>query len=129
PFCRRAVPDAARVIKKLGGTVIADPDTAGLLRGPVSVTAGYSALAQEVDVLLVFGGDGTMLRIGRDTAGSGTPMFGINTGHLGFLTAVDFRQIPEALKQIAAGTCNVVNRALIAARGRVGGKPFRLPAM
>ncbi len=129
PFCRRAVPEAVRVIHKLGGTVKVDPGTAGLLKGPVNVVKELIDLARSVDVLLVFGGDGTMLWVGRETAGSGTPIFGINTGHLGFLTAVNVKQMPEALKQIAAGSCNVVTRAIITARGRVGGKRFELPAM
>lgn len=123
------MPTAVKLITELGGTIAVDPGTAGLISGPVSVTKGYLELARGVDVLLVFGGDGTMLRVGRETAGSGTPIFGINTGHLGFLTAVNIRQMPDALKQIAAGSCNVVTRAIITARGRVDGKRFHLPAM
>ncbi len=40
-----------------------------------------------VDLLLALGGDGTILRAGRLTAGQNIPILGINLGHLGFLTA------------------------------------------
>ena len=90
-----------------------DQATAGLLRGTVSALPDAAAVARAVDVLLVFGGDGTMLRAGRETAGSGTPIFGINTGHLGFLTGANLRQLPQAIEQLAAGLFRVVNRAVI----------------
>lgn len=129
PFCRLGVPRAVDLIQQLGGKVTVDTVTAGLLRGPVDVEPDYLAVARNVDVLLVFGGDGTMLRVGRDTAGSGTPIFGVNTGHLGFLTAVNVRQMPAALQQIAAGSCRVVNRAVIEAAGKVDGRKFHLTAL
>ena len=44
-------------------------------------------LTRQADLILVFGGDGTMLRVAREAAGSNTPILGINVGGLGFLTA------------------------------------------
>lgn len=129
PFCERAVPQAVGCIQRLGGVVVMDQATAGLLRGTVSALPDAAAVARAVDVLLVFGGDGTMLRAGRETAGSGTPIFGINTGHLGFLTGANLRQLPQAIEQLAAGLFRVVNRAVIEARGDVAGRPFELLAL
>ncbi len=129
PFCERAVPQAVGCIQRLGGVVVVDQATAGLLRGSVSALPDAAAVARAVDVLLVFGGDGTMLRAGRETAGSGTPIFGINTGHLGFLTGANLRQLPQAIEQLAAGLFRVVNRAVIEARGDVAGRPFELLAL
>ncbi|RZO57555.1 MAG: ATP-NAD kinase, partial [Limisphaerales bacterium] len=40
---------------------------------------------------MVIGGDGTMLHWARTTAGSGTPIFGVNVGGLGFLTASSWK--------------------------------------
>ena len=129
PFCERAVPQAVGCIQRLGGVVVVDQATAGLVRGPVAALPDAAAVARAVDVLLVFGGDGTMLRAGRETAGSGTPIFGINTGHLGFLTGANLRQLPQAIEQLAAGLFRVVNRAVIEARGEVAGRPFELLAL
>jgi NAD+ kinase len=129
PFCQRAVPQAAECLRRLGASLVVDQATAGLLSEAVTTLEDTAAVARAVDVLLVFGGDGTMLRVGRETAGSGTPIFGINTGHLGFLTGANLRQLPEALEQIAAGSFRVADRAVIEARGRVAACPFELLAL
>lgn len=129
PFCQRAVPQAVACIRKLGADVIADQATATLLGKDVPVLADANSVARAVEVLLVFGGDGTMLRAGRETAGSGTPIFGINTGHLGFLTGANLKQLPEALEQLSLGSFRVVDRAVIEARGKVGQQAFDLLAL
>jgi len=129
PFCQRSVPQAVECLRQFGGTVVVDEATAGLLRNGAAVLHDAAAVARAVDVLLVFGGDGTMLRVGRETSGSGTPIFGINTGHLGFLTGANLQQMPHALEQISAGSFRVMNRAVIVARGQVEGRPFELLAL
>lgn len=86
-------------------------------------------LARAVDLLLVFGGDGTMLRVARDTAGVTTPLLGINIGGLGFLTAVPSDQIDRALKLIWQGGFKFERRALIEATTRSGSKPVRQLAL
>ena len=70
--------------------------------------------------MMVFGGDGTMLRVARETAGSRTPFIGINVGSLGFLTDVQGHQLPLALKQIWAGETILESRSLIEATARSG---------
>ncbi|MBI1178438.1 ATP-NAD kinase [bacterium] len=100
-----------------------------MLGNDVPVLADANAVARAVEVLLVFGGDGTMLRAGRETAGSGTPIFGINTGHLGFLTGANLKQLPEALEQLSLGSFRVVDRAVIEARGKVRQQAFDLLAL
>ena len=77
-----------------------------------------AALAREVDLLLVFGGDGTMLHAARQIAGSKTPMLGVNIGSLGFLTAVPSDKLAEALKLVWAGEFKFESRALIEATGK-----------
>ena len=59
-----------------------------------------------------------MLRVARETAGSRTPLIGINVGALGFLTDVQAHQLPLALKQIWAGETILESRPLIDATGR-----------
>ncbi len=79
----------------------------------------------EVDLLLVFGGDGTMLRVAREIAGSATPMLGINIGGLGFLTAVPSDELPRALNHVWNGEFKFESRALIEVSGRCHGQPVR----
>ena len=74
-------------------------------------------LAHQCDLLLVFGGDGTMLRVSRESAGSQTPLLGLNTGGLGFLTAVTSHRLPEALEHVWSGDFWLENRSLLLATG------------
>jgi NAD+ kinase len=62
-----------------------------------------------LDLLVVLGGDGTMLRALRATLGSGTPVLGINFGRVGFLTTVDGDQLDSALARALAGDFRVVD--------------------
>ena len=95
---------ATRLIESAGREAVINPDIA--------------ALAREVDMLLVFGGDGTMLRAARDVDGSKTPLLGINIGGLGFLTAVPSKQLARALDHIWKGEFEYESRALIEVKGK-----------
>src|SRR5262245_56783817 len=79
-----------------------------------------AALGREVDLLLVFGGDGTMLRAARELAGTRTPILGIKVGGLGFLTAASSHELAGALEHIWAGDFTIESRPLIEARCRAG---------
>lgn len=94
-----------------------------------TVCADTAELAREVDMLLVFGGDGTMLRVARDIAGSQTPILGINIGNLGFLTAVPSDGLADALRQVWNGEFKFEQRALIEAEIRSDRKPIRHSAL
>src|ERR1700690_2098478 len=101
--CADSVRKAARLIQRAGRRVICDAETARLAGLKERVCADAAALADEVDLLVVFGGDGTMLRVARDIAGSTTPLLGINIGGLGFLTAVPSDGMTGALARVWRG--------------------------
>lgn len=113
--CGRVLAEAARLIRAAGRKLLTEPVTAQLANLPATVCADSRQLAREVDLLLVFGGDGTMLRVARETAGVATPLLGINIGGLGFLTAVPSDKVAAALKLIWAGGFKFERRALIEA--------------
>jgi NAD+ kinase len=121
---RALVRQAAALIRASRRAVMADAGTARLagLKGPTCPDP--ATLAQCVDLLIVFGGDGTMLRVARETAGTRSPVIGINVGALGFLTDVQAHQLPLALEQIWAGKTILETRALIEARGLTRGGSF-----
>jgi NAD+ kinase len=123
PACRGLVQQAAALIERASRRAICDAATARLaeLKGPSC--PDVATLTREVDLLMVFGGDGTMLRIAREAAGSQTPILGINAGGLGFLTDVPSDQLPTALKQIWAGEAILETRPLIEASVTAAGKP------
>lgn len=116
PLVRRA----ASLIRTSRRAVLTDAATASLASLKVPTCPDPAALARQVDLMMVFGGDGTMLRVARETAGSRTPFIGINVGSLGFLTDVQAHQLPLALKQIWAGETILESRSLIEASVRSG---------
>ena len=68
-----------------------------------------------MDLLVVLGGDGTMLH-GIDLAGfSGVPILGVNLGYLGFLTEVGPDEVYDALERALGGECTLDERFTAAA--------------
>ena len=117
-----AVKRAARLIAAAGRKIYSDAATARLARLKAVVYANAATLTRQVDLLVVFGGDGTMLRVAREIAGSRTPILGVNIGGLGFLTAVPSSNLPQALKRVWDGKFQFESRALIQATGRCAGR-------
>lgn len=103
-------------LRRLGREVLCDATTAGFARlRSIPVAADAAELARRCDLLLVFGGDGTMLRVARESAGSGVPILGVNAGHLGFLAAVQETEVSQAIRTVLAGRFRIENRALLEA--------------
>lgn len=100
PDTRAAIVRALALIARSGRTAAMEEEAAGLTGVQCPVFPSTAALARHCDLLLVFGGDGTMLRAVRDCNGSHTPILGINVGRLGFLTAVSSRDLPAALQKL-----------------------------
>jgi NAD+ kinase len=67
-----------------------------------------------IDLLVVLGGDGTLLGIARSLNESfDAPILGINIGNLGFLSSVDISDIDHALDKLEKGEFKVVNRMML----------------
>lgn len=127
--CAASVRAAAQLIRRSGRTVVCDEITARLAKLKGAAVPQVAALARVVDLLLVFGGDGTMLHTARQIAGSRTPMLGVNIGGLGFLTAVPSSELAEALQLVWRGEFKYEARALIEVSGRGRGKAIRAAAL
>jgi len=82
-------------------------------------TAPLEGLAREVDVLIAFGGDGTLLGAASAVAHSpvDVPVLGVNLGRLGFLTEVSRAELTAALEAVLRGHTRVETRLML--RGRV----------
>lgn len=72
------------------------------------------------DLVIAFGGDGTMLTAARIFSGSDLPLMGVNVGRLGFLAEFNLEELPIALKDVLSGDYRIVDRTLLEAQ--VGGK-------
>jgi NAD+ kinase len=88
-----------------------------------------AALARHSDLLMVFGGDGTILRAVRESAGCQTPILGVNVGHLGFLNAVAAADLPQALQKLWNNDFTIETRPLLTAAGRCRAKPIQSTAL
>ncbi len=69
-----------------------------------------------VDAVIVLGGDGAMLHAAVPAAKKHIKIIGINYGHLGFLTEYEkdeWECVQELLKKLEEGTCNVVRRSIL----------------
>jgi NAD+ kinase len=75
--------------------------------------ADADALAASVDMIAVFGGDGTFLHAARLAGTSGVPLLGINLGSLGFLTEVKLEEMHAALERVLQGRCKLAERVLV----------------
>ena len=111
------VRQAARLVSATGRRVYSDTVTAELSGIKATTLPNAVALARAVDLVLVFGGDGTMLGAAREIAGSRTPMLGVNIGSLGFLTATSSNELGAALKRVWKGEFTFESRVLLQASG------------
>ena len=73
----------AKLIEQSGRKVFLDPSVSETAKGHGIVLADSVELARMCDLLMVIGGDGTVLKVARDTAGSNTPLLGVNAGRYG----------------------------------------------
>lgn len=120
---------AYKLLAKAGKTVFTEAETAAAAGLKGRSFSSVSELARAVDLILVFGGDGTMLRVSRELGGNRTPVLGINAGRLGFLTAIPAQELPQALEMIWDGHYMVEQRPLLEATGTAQGKPLKLSAL
>jgi NAD+ kinase len=72
-----------------------------------------AALAEQSDILLVMGGDGSILRALHRSGGHIRPVFGINIGSLGFLTCVGSDEYLRAIDTLLSGTYLLSHRSLL----------------
>jgi NAD+ kinase len=114
---------AAALLARRRCEIFSDTATARAARLHVPTCPDTAALAAQTDLLLVLGGDGTMLRVARETAGHSTPILGINLGTLGFLTAASARQLPAVLRAVWEDGLRVESRSLIEARADLADGP------
>ncbi|MEO8218533.1 MAG: NAD(+)/NADH kinase [Acidobacteriota bacterium] len=98
-FARRVASD----LQERGYTVLFDDETGPAVKLPgVSICKAKSELARLSDLVITFGGDGTLLSVARHV-GDTVPIIGVNMGTLGFLTEIRVEEFPEVLERVLAG--------------------------
>ena len=98
-----------------------DQETASSLTEP-SEGRSREQVAAASDLLLVLGGDGTLLAAARVAAPRGIPILPINMGSLGFLTSFMLEELYPALEDILAGRLTISERVMLHAELQRGDK-------
>jgi len=78
-------------------------------------TLHIDSIAANADLVIVLGGDGTMLSAARALLDSKIPLVGVNRGRFGFLTDVNSESMLEAMGGILQGEFNIEQRILLTA--------------
>src|SRR5579863_1084034 len=92
--------------------VVIDPETAKYASGPEVVPRAEMG-SRSLDLVIVLGGDGTLLSAARVTAAIDVPLLGVNLGSLGFLTEVPLESLYPMLEAIVHGRAAVEHRSLM----------------
>lgn len=91
----------AQILEKhKAACVIQDPD-------------GRPEVPDDVDCVLVLGGDGTVLRTARDLVGRGIPLLGVNLGTLGYLAEIGADEIEPALRRLLLNEYSLEERMML----------------
>lgn len=81
--------------------------------GIETITSHSPQATKGAELILVIGGDGTILRAAEFGRPAGIPILGINYGHVGFLSEADPDEVPMVMKKIESGAWQVVPRMTI----------------
>lgn len=119
-----AIQAAKRVVGWLAerGVTTREPQGGGL--GAVEAT-GPEDFGRGLDLVVSFGGDGTLLRAAHLASRDGCPVLGVMVGRLGFLTEVAPEEAPALIERVLEGTARIEDRMAVVAEpeGSSWGRP------
>ena len=117
-----AVRSARQVAERLTSAGITVRTLAGEMSypGAEEVPAGPEA-AEGAELVIVLGGDGSLLRAAELSRPAKVPLIGVNLGHVGFLAEAEPGDLSHAVEQVVAGEYTVEERMTVDVAVRVGG--------
>ena len=119
--------EIAEWLEKRGVQPVFETETAALLpSGKLRAAASKAALAAGVDVVLVLGGDGTLLSMADciGEARTSIPILGVNFGSLGFLTEITLPELYPSLEAALDGRAHIELRMMLRSTAVRDGKTF-----
>jgi NAD+ kinase len=107
-------------LESRGMEVFPEADLAGNMEG----VRGYpgKSIPAMVDLIIVLGGDGTLISVARQVGNLKTPILGVNLGSLGFLTEVTLDELYPVLEQVVRREFTTTSRMMLEAIVRRGGE-------
>lgn len=106
------VPELVAWLKARGIAIRADEETAAYSASPLPAFA-RELVPEGCDLIIVLGGDGTLLSVGRAMGRREIPLFPVNVGGLGFLTAIGVGELFPELERVFRGEPRVARRKLL----------------
>jgi NAD+ kinase len=106
------VPPLLAWLEEHGVRTVLDTETAGSLKDDGRGKTRHQ-VAEQADLLLVLGGDGTLLAAAREAAPRGVPILPVNMGSLGFLASFTVDELYPALEATLAGESTINERVLL----------------
>jgi NAD+ kinase len=103
------------------GVRVLEPEAAELGCDAAAVVPVSSSAAAGTEMVLVVGGDGTLLRAAELARPAGVPLLGVNLGHVGFLAEAEPEDLAAAVANIAAHRYSVEERMTIEVAVRING--------
>jgi NAD+ kinase len=112
PEVAQVLPGLLAWLTEHGYKIIVDEQTSNYVSN-LEVLPRDQIASRPLDLVVVLGGDGTLLSAARVTAAIDVPLLGVNLGSLGFLTEVPLQSLYPMLDSIAEGRAAVEHRALM----------------
>jgi len=120
------LPELRAWLGERGWSCVLDRESAAYLRdGEIDSVEREQMASRKPDLVVVLGGDGTLLAAARAFAHTNTPLLSVNLGALGFLTEVPLSDLYTTLQAWCDGTAAIEVRSMIHAELFCGGKPAR----
>lgn len=124
------VPPLVKWLKAHGAQVACDSETGDCLGSGDVQTRKREELPAGADLLIVLGGDGTLLSAARISSGHGVPILAVNLGSMGFLTTVSQDEMYSDLEEIFQGRHTISERVMLEAEiVRSGASAWRQTAL
>jgi NAD+ kinase len=120
-ICRLAEWCAGRGIAVVGGPRL-ERERIEAETGCAVESLAHAELVGSVDLIIVLGGDGTMIGAARMVGDTETPVLGVNFGTLGYLAEFSVEDMIPALEEILAGSYTLERRLMLAATVERGGE-------
>jgi NAD+ kinase len=121
------LPELRAWLAQRGWSCVLDRESAAYLQvgADVESVEREQMAERKPDLVVVLGGDGTLLAAARAFAHTGTPLLSVNLGSLGFLTEVPLSELYATLQALCDGTAAIETRSMMHAELFCGGKPTR----
>jgi len=117
------VPKLLEWLRERGSGARCDLETASYVKGMTGIPR--NEVPEGADLVVLLGGDGTLLSAARAIGGRGIPLFAVNLGSMGFLTAIPVEMLFPELEAALGGQHRIETRRFLRCELQRGGKTIR----